>query len=73
MDKELGKHEEWMLSMRDAALDEEAFKKVSSNLESKGLEIQKAVPLQLRGEQLPVAWILQAVRPGKAVPDGVSD
>jgi ubiquinone/menaquinone biosynthesis C-methylase UbiE len=73
MDKELGKHEERMLSMRDAALDEEAFKKVSSNLESKGLEIQKAVPLQLRGEQLPVAWILQAVRPGKAVPDGVSD
>ena len=45
-------------------MDEEAFKALCSNIESKGLEINKAMPLQIKGEQLPVAWILQATLSG---------
>ena len=62
--KELDEHEQRMLSEREAAMDEEAFKALCSNIESKGLEINKAMPLQIKGEQLPVAWILQATLSG---------
>ena len=54
-----------MLSMREAAMDEEAFKALCASIESKGLKIDKAMPLQIKDEQLPVAWILQATRTGE--------
>lgn len=64
--KELDEHEQRMLSMRDAAMDEEAFKTLCSSIESRGLKIEKAMPLQIKGEQLPVAWMLQATRVDEA-------
>ena len=60
--KELEQHERRMLSMRDAAMDEEEFKTFCSSLSSKGLRIDKAMPMQVKGEQLPVAWLVQATR-----------
>jgi ubiquinone/menaquinone biosynthesis C-methylase UbiE len=67
--KELEEHEQRMLSMRDAAMDEEAFKALCTNIESKGLTIEKAMPMQVKGEQLPVAWLLQATRASDAGAD----
>ncbi|MDH3548730.1 MAG: class I SAM-dependent methyltransferase [Gammaproteobacteria bacterium] len=67
--KELEEHERRMLSMRDAAMDEEAFKAFCSSLDSKGLGIDKAMPMQVKGEQLPVAWLLQATRASDAGAD----
>ena len=67
--KELDEHERRMLSMREAAMDKEAFKALCSNVESKGLRIDKAMPLQIKGEQLPVAWLLQATRASDAGAD----
>ena len=61
-----------MLSMREAAMDEEAFKALCSNVESKGLRVDKAMPLQIKGEQLPVAWMLQATRVDEINSTGVN-
>ena len=58
--KELLKHAQRMESMRAAAMDEESFKKLTERLESQGLRLEKAVPLQVEGDALPVAWLLQA-------------
>ena len=71
--KELEEHEQRMLSMRDAAMDEEAFKSLCSSIERNGLTIEKAMPLQIKGEELPVAWLLQATRVGEADPTSVND
>ena len=67
--KELEEHEQRMLSMRGAAMDEEAFKTFCSSIESKGLKVEKAMPLQIKGEQLPVAWLLQATQASDAGAD----
>jgi ubiquinone/menaquinone biosynthesis C-methylase UbiE len=70
--KELDEHEQRMLSMREATMDEEAFKALCSNVESKGLRVDKAMPLQIKGEQLPVAWMLQATRVDEINSSGVN-
>jgi ubiquinone/menaquinone biosynthesis C-methylase UbiE len=62
IERELGKHEERMDSMRDAALDEAAFKAICERLEEHGLKINRAQPSLVEGETLPIAWILQASR-----------
>jgi ubiquinone/menaquinone biosynthesis C-methylase UbiE len=64
MDTELGLHKERMESMRDASMDEAAFKSLCSDLHGQGLIVENASPLVMKGEELPVAWVLQATRPG---------
>jgi ubiquinone/menaquinone biosynthesis C-methylase UbiE len=71
--KELEEHEQRMLSMRDAAMDEEAFKTFCSSIDSEGLRLDKAMPMQVQGEQLPVAWLLQATRVHEAGADTSED
>ena len=73
MGKELNEHEQRMLSMRDAAMDEDAFKALCSSIDAGGLTIEKAMPMQFKGKQLPVAWILQATRVGEAGSETAAD
>jgi SAM-dependent methyltransferase len=56
--KQLGRME----SMQRAALDQKAFEAVCERLSQHGLSTVRAQPAQVRGEALPVAWILQASR-----------
>jgi len=62
IEREIGKHEERMTSMRDAALDEAAFKSICERLVEHGLKINRAQPSLVEGETLPIAWVLQASR-----------
>lgn len=62
MEKELGKHEERMASMRAAALDEKAFEGVCGQLTDQGLTIVRAQASVVDGDVKPIAWILQATR-----------
>lgn len=63
MDRELEMHRERMQSMCDCAMDETAFKRLCSDLHGQGLIVENASPLVMKGEDLPVAWVLQATRP----------
>lgn len=62
IDRELAMYEERMVSMHDSTLDEEAFKKVCERLHSQGLIVEQASPLLMNGDELPVAWVLQATK-----------
>ena len=71
--KELDEHEQRMLSMCEAAMDEEAFRILCSSVDSKDLRIEKAMPLQIKGEELPVAWMLQATQASEAGSETTAD
>ncbi len=60
MENEIPLHEQRMASMRDAALDENAFRQICENLSNKGLTIDRAQPSHVEGDELPIAWVLQA-------------
>ena len=60
MEEELPKHEERMVSMQDAALDEATFKAVCEGLTDQGLTIDRAQATYVETDELPIAWILQA-------------
>ncbi len=60
MEEEIPKHEERMASMRDSALDEDAFKGVCEDLTNKGLTIDRAQASYVESDELPIAWVLQA-------------
>jgi SAM-dependent methyltransferase len=63
MQSELAKHEARMSSMHEASLDADAFKKTCERLESLGVTIERAQATQVQGEELPLAWLLQATLP----------
>lgn len=67
MESELEQHTERMQSMRDASMDEAAFKRLCGDLQAAGLLVKNAAPLTMKGEGVPVAWVLQATRPGQDV------
>jgi len=60
MDGELDAYSGRMSSMRDAATDEESFKKVVTGLQSQGFTIESAGPFQVPDNELPLAWALIA-------------
>lgn len=62
LEEELPKHEERMASMRNAALDEDALKGVCERLTEQGLTIDRAQASHVEGDELPIAWVLQATR-----------
>lgn len=62
MENELVEYEERMASMCGAASDEKDFLKICENLRQQGLDIVTAQPLAVKTDDLPVAWILHAIR-----------
>lgn len=60
MAKELAAYSGRMSSMRDAAVDEESFKKVCSGLHGRGYTIESAGPFQVPDNELALAWALVA-------------
>lgn len=63
MKNELPEHEVRMSSMREASIDADEFRQTCERLTSLGLTIDRAQPSQIQGEELPIAWILQATLP----------
>jgi len=64
MQDELSQHEQRMVSMRNASMDEESFKTLCENLHGQGLIVENAAKLAMKNDELPVAWVLQATKPG---------
>lgn len=64
--RELAQHLQRMTSMRDAALDPDAFDRLCRRLTDSGLTVDNAAPLKLSEDELPVAWVLQASRSAAA-------
>lgn len=63
MDDELAFHQERMESMRNASMNEDAFKRLCEKLNREGLTVENAAPLVMKSDELPVAWVLHATRP----------
>jgi len=66
IEKEMKQHLQRMTSMRDAALDPDAFDKLCKRLADAGLTVDNAAPLKMSEDELPVAWVLQASRSAAA-------
>jgi ubiquinone/menaquinone biosynthesis C-methylase UbiE len=62
MDGELDAYTGRMLSMRDSAIDSDAFEKMCDGLRSNGYTIEQASPLVVPDHELPLGWILIAAR-----------
>jgi len=60
MAEELDAYSGRMSSMRDAATDEESFKKFCAGLQSQGFIFESAGPFQVPDNELPLAWALIA-------------
>ena len=62
MGRELSEYEERMASMCGAATDDKHFREVCENLHGQGLDIIAGEPLSATNDDLPIAWILHAIR-----------
>ena len=62
MDSELTEYEKRMASMCDAATDNKTFNELCENLRGQGLDIVAGEPLFATDDELPIAWILRAIR-----------
>ncbi|MDH3990112.1 MAG: DUF4826 family protein [Gammaproteobacteria bacterium] len=62
MDDELHSFARRMASMRDAAIDSKTFDRLCEGLRKKAYTIKRAEPFTVSGQQLPLAWVLIAVR-----------
>lgn len=62
MDNELSEYAERMASMCNAAIDNKSFDKMCENLRGQGFDIVTAEPLVATDDELPIAWILRAIR-----------
>lgn len=62
MDGELDAYAERMSSMSGAAIDSDTFERVCKGLRNLGLTIERAEPLLISGQDLPLAWVLIATK-----------
>ncbi len=62
MDGELDAYAERMSSMCRAAIDCETFERIGTGLRSRSYRMMRAEPLQVSGQDLPLAWVLVAAR-----------
>lgn len=62
MEAELDAYNARMASMMNAAIDRQTFDKICRQLEDDGFELQSADALRPAGEDMPLAWILIAMR-----------
>lgn len=64
MENELADYEQRMASMCEAALDDSTFAEICQNLGRSSFDIVRGEPLMLTGSDLPMAWVLRAIRRG---------
>lgn len=62
MDGELDAYAGRMSSMSQSAIDNETFEKILDGLRSQAYTIDRAEPLSIPGNDLPLAWVLTATR-----------